>query len=147
MVRAERFETVCRLLNKVLELRGNSPGSIRVDENEVAELVPALEYYREAVDPSSGDILIRTEYRCPECGTRCEFRAQDGQVSLEENHPEIGVEVVKVNGIGQCGECKLQLDLTQFEAVQLAGFDEAAWKTLYEKEYKGREVVEKLQPE
>lgn len=145
MDRAARFVTVCRLMNKVLEHRGNTPSEIRVTEDEIDQLVPALEYFRDAMDPSSGDILFRTEYSCPECGSDGEFRAQDGQVSLEEKHPEVGVEVVAVHGIAQCRECKYQLSLTQFEAVQLAGFDEAAWEALYEEQYKAREVVEKLQ--
>ncbi|KPN28898.1 hypothetical protein SY89_03512 [Halolamina pelagica] len=147
MDRAERFVTVCRLMNKVLEQRGNTPGEIRITEDEIDQLVLALEYFRDAMDPSSGDILTRTEFRCPECGTKNEFRAQDGQVSLVENHPEVGVEVVKVHGIAQCSECKRQLKLTQFEPVQLAGFDEAAWNALYEQEYKARAVVTKLQSE
>lgn len=133
-------------MNKVLERRRNGPGEIRVDEDEVAELVTALEYYREAVDPSSGDILIRTEYRCPECDSSCEFRAQNGQVSLEAEHPDIGVEVMRVHGIAQCSDCKRQVKLHQFEAVQLDGFDEVAWEALYEETYREQEVVETLQP-
>lgn len=74
MNKAERFETVCRLMNKVLEQRDSGSGKIKLTEAEVAELVTALEYYRKAVNPSSGDILIRTEYSCPECGNTVSSR-------------------------------------------------------------------------
>lgn len=137
---AERFETVCRFLNKLLEQRGNSPGEIAVDEDELSQLVPVLEYYRDAVEFGSGDILFRTEYRCPGRGTTSEFRARKGQVSLTEMYPEIGVEIIRAHGIGQCSECKIKLSLNQFEAVRSVGFDETAWEALY----KECEVAEKL---
>jgi predicted RNA-binding Zn-ribbon protein involved in translation (DUF1610 family) len=146
MNKAERFETVCRLMNKVLEQRDSGSGKIKVTEAEVAELVTALEYYRKTVNPSSGDILMRTEYSCPECGNTGEFRAQKGQVSLEAAYPEIGVEVMQVLGVAHCRDCKLQVNLNQFKPIQLDGFDEAAWETLYEEKYRDREVVAKLQP-
>jgi len=143
----ERFERACRLMNKVLEQQGDDPAELSLGESEIEELVSALEYYREVVDPSSGDILIRTEYVCPGCGSTEKFRAQDAQVSKEAKHPEVGVEVVKVDGIAQCSSCKMQTDLNQFKAVKLDGFDEDPWQELYEKEYRGREEVEKLHPQ
>ena len=143
----ERFERVCRLMNKVVEQQGDDPVELSLDESEAEELVSALEYYRETVDPSSGDVLIRTEYICPGCGSTERFRAQDGQVSKEAEHREVGVEVVKVDGIAQCSSCKMQIDLTQFEAVKLDGFDEDAWQELYRQEYRDKERVDKLQPQ
>lgn len=146
MNKAERFETVCRLMNKVLEQRDSGSGKIKVTEAEVAELVTALEYYRKAVNTSSGDILMRTEYSCPECGNTGDFRAQKGPVSLEAAYPEIGVAVMRVHGVAHCRDCKLQVNLNQFKPIQLDDFDEAVWETLYEEKYRDREVVSKLQP-
>ena len=141
----ECFERVCRLMNKVVEQQGDDPVELSLDESEAEELVSALECYREAVDPSSGDVLIRTEYICPGCGSTEKFRAQDGQVSKEAEHREVSVEVVKVDGIAQCSSCKMQIDLTQFKAVKLDGFDEDAWQELYREQYRDKERVEKLQ--
>lgn len=147
MDKEEWFETVCRLMNKVVEQRENDVVELRLEEDEMGHLLAALEYYRGAVDPSSGDVLIGTEYVCPGCGSKEEFRAQDGQVSKEAEHPEVGVEVVRIHGIAQCSSCKLQTDLNQFRAVKLDSFDEDAWEDLYEEEYRQQEKVEKLQPE
>lgn len=145
MDKEQWFETVCRLMNKILEQREDDLVEIRLEENEMEHLLAALEYYRGAVDPSSGDVLIGTEYVCPECGSKEMFRAQDGQVSTEAKHPEIGVEVVQIDGIAQCSECKFQVYLNQFKRVKLDGFDEGAWEDQFEEQYQRREVVEKLQ--
>lgn len=140
----ERFATVCRVLNRVLKQRETDSIELQLDKQEAAELVRALVYYRGAVDPSSGDVIIGTEYSCPECGSNEIFRAQDRNVSLEAEHPDIGVEVFRVQGIAQCSECTFQVDLNQFSVIQLDEFDEDAWKDRYEAEYQGREYVEIL---
>lgn len=141
-----RFETVCRLINKMLEQRARNSNEFVYEEDEVEELLSALEYYREAVDSSSGDIIIKTEYRCPCCGSDEDFRAQDGQVSVVEKRPEIGVEIARVHGITQCSECKFQIKLKQFKPLKLDGFNANVWENLYEKKYREREEVAKLQP-
>lgn len=145
MDKEEWFNTVCRLMNKILEQREDEQVEIRVEGGELKHLLAALEYYRGAVNPSSGDVLIGTEYVCPGCGSKEVFRAQEGQVSTEEKHPAVGVEVVQVDGIAQCSECKLQVNLNQFERVKLDGFNENAWEDLFEEQYQEKEVVEKLQ--
>jgi hypothetical protein len=146
MATEQRFERVCRLVNKVLEQRDKGRGALSLEADEVAELLSALRYYRSAVDPSSGDVLIRTTYACPECGSNETFRAQDGQVSMEQDHPDLGLEVVRVHGIAQCSNCMFQVDLTEFEPVGSDEFDEDSWKELYEEAYRERERVETLQP-
>jgi len=142
--REARFETVCRLMNKVLEARGAPPNKLKLEDSEVDALFDALEYYRGAVDPSSGDVIILPEFRCPSCGSCEEFRAQDRQVSVARKHVEIGAEVIRVHGIAQCTECKSQVRLNKFEPVELDGFDQDDWEGLYKEEYQGRETVEKI---
>ncbi|WP_324665873.1 hypothetical protein [Haloarcula sediminis] len=146
MATEQRFERVCRLMNKVLEQRDESGGGLRLEADEVAELLSALRYYRSTVDPSSGDVLIGTTYTCPECGSNETFRAQDSQVSIEQAHPDIGLEVVRVHGIAQCSSCMFQVDLKQFEPVRSGEFDEDSWSELYKEAYRERERVETLQP-
>lgn len=141
----ERFERTCQMLNKVLEQQVDGPVELTLDKSESEELVSALEYYRETVNPSSGDVLIRTEYICPECASTETFQAQDGQVSKEAEYSGVGVKVVKVDGIAQCSSCKMQIDLIRFKTVKLDGFDEDAFQELYRDEYQKKERVEKLQ--
>lgn len=145
MDKEEWFNTVCRLLNKILEQREDDQVEIRVEGDEMKHLLAALEYYRGAVNPSSGDVLIGTEYVCPGCGSKEVFRAQDDQVSTEAKHPDIGVEVVQVDGLAQCSECKLQVNLNQFERVKLDGFNKNAWEDLFDEQCQEKEFVEKLQ--
>lgn len=140
----ERFVTVCRVMNKVLNQRGDDSIALQLAEQEATALVSALEYYREAVDPSSGDVIVGAEYKCPECGSNEMFRAQDRHVSTEGEHTDVGVEVFRVQGIAQCSDCKLQVELNQFSAIQLDGFNEEAWEALYEAEYREQEHAQRL---
>ncbi len=82
----DRFEEACRLMNTILTQRGEHRIVLDLEEDEVDALISALKYYRDALDPSSGDVLIRIEYSCPECSSNEEFRAQDTQVSMAEVH-------------------------------------------------------------
>ncbi len=75
------------------------------------------------------------------------FRAQTNDVATEAEHTAIGVEVFRVDGIAQCSECQLQVDLVQFEPAELENFDENAWDEIYDEAYRGREVIERYQPE
>ncbi len=134
-------------MNKVVEQKNDDPIELRIAENELDHLMAALEYYRQTVDPSSGDVLIATEYTCPGCGSDETFRAQEGDVSRIADHPDVGIEVFAVDGIAQCTECALQVVVTQFEPVGSNGFDEAAWEDLYEQQYRSREVVERVSTE
>lgn len=145
MEKEEWFETTCRLMNKLVMQKQDDLVEFKLEEDEKEQLLAALEYYRGAVNPSSGDILVGTEFVCPGCGSEEEFRAQDGQVSMEAEHPEVGVEVARVHGIAQCSSCNLQVDLNQFRAMKLDDFDEDAWEDLYQEKYRGREKVEKLE--
>lgn len=147
MDRDDAFTTVCHMLNKVLEHQNGERAALTFTENETKHLVAALDYYRSTVDRSSGDVLIRTEYTCPKCASHQTFRAQERHVTNEAEHDDIGVQVRRVSGIAQCGECMVQVRLNQFEAIQLDGFDEAAWDDLFETEYRRREVVTEFQPE
>ena len=144
MYNEERFETLCRVLNKVLDRQGDGTVELTVDAAEAEELVAALSHYREIVDPHSGDVLIGTEYTCPACGHTAEFRAQNDQVSKEAVHEEIGVEEISVHGIAQCGDCLTQTELNQFTKVALDGFDPSAWTDLYASAYRDRETIEIL---
>jgi len=148
--RKARFEAVCRLMNNVLETRGEALGKLKFEDAEVDLLIAAVEYYRNTVDPSSGDVIILSEFPCPSCGSCEKFRAQERQVSEERKHPEIGVEVIRVHGIAQCTECKCQVRLNQFEPVKLDGSDREDWKDdwkdLYNTQYQNQETVEKLPP-
>lgn len=139
-----RFETLCRALNKVLKRQGDERVELTLEAPEADELVAALTYYREIVDPHSGDVLIGTEYTCPACGHTAEFRAQSEQVTREADHEEIGVEVFRVYGIAQCAECLTQTELKQFTKVALDGFDETAWSNLYTSTYQEREAAKIL---
>lgn len=144
--REARFETVCRLLNEMLEARTNTPATLEVDEDEIDALVAALGYYRETIDPSSGDVITKAEFRCPSCGNCAEFRGQDDQVSTEQTHSSVGVEVINIHGIAQCDECQMQLRVTRFQPIKLDGFDENEWNDLYEEAYQRRENVVKVEP-
>jgi DNA-directed RNA polymerase subunit RPC12/RpoP len=141
---ARQFETVCQLLNRVLERQGDPPVELRLRAEETEQLIAALEYYRQAVDPSSGDVLVGSEYRCPECGSSEVFRAQDEHVSIAEERPDIGVTMFQIDAIAQCSQCTRQVALTQFRPAEEEGSAEGAGVDLYEKEYRPREVVEKL---
>jgi len=141
------FETVCGLMNRILAQETDDLVELQLTDEELEHLMAALAYYREAVDPSSGDVLIATEYRCPRCGSNNVFRAQTNDVATEAEHTAIGVEVFRVDGIAQCSECQLQVDLVQFEPAELENFDENAWDEIYDEAYRGREVIERYQPE
>jgi hypothetical protein len=144
--RETRFETVCRLLNKVLEDRTNTPTEFALEKDEVDILVAALSYYRETIDPNSGDVIATAEFRCPSCGSCEEFRGQDNQVSNENTHLAVGVEVIKVHGIAQCNECKTQIRVAQFQPIKLDGFDQKGWEDLYLEKYQEHEQAVKLDP-
>ena len=142
-----QFETVCRLLNKVREHRKQASGDLSLTEEDLRTLRTALEYYRETVDPSTGDVITSVAFRCPYCDSAEEFRAQDRQVSVENPHADVGGEIYRIHGIAECTECKLQVLLTQFQPIEGAEFDADAWADLYETEYQDREELRPLPPQ
>jgi hypothetical protein len=140
----ERYEAACRAFNEALGDGNAGPIELKLSATEREVLLSALAHHREIVDPHSGDAVGRTEYACPGCGSDAEFRAQDGQVSTEANHPEVGVEVRRCHGTAQCHECRVLTEVTLFDAVRTEGFDEAAWEELYGTVYRPRERAERL---
>lgn len=143
MESGERFERACQLLNKVLDQRRSECFQLELDDREANELISALEYYRETIDPGSGDVLARVEYRCPHCNSLEAFRGQERNVSMEAEHD--GLEVLRVKGISQCSSCSIQVDLRKFRGIKLQDYSEERWNRLYEEEYQDREKVEKLE--
>ncbi len=49
------FETVCGLMNRILAQETDDLVELQLTDEELEHLMAALAYYREAVDPSSGD--------------------------------------------------------------------------------------------
>ena len=143
MDQAEEFRRACRLHDTVLAQQEDGPVEFGIDSADRSTLLAALEYYRLKINPSSGDVLIRTEFDCPACGQTEGFRAQSGHVT-EIPHPEQGFEVWKIDGITQCDTCGFHSDVVQFEPVGLDSTDETAWTQLYERTYRTQEQVTPL---
>lgn len=145
MDQAEEFRRACRLHDTVLSQQEDDPVEFALDSADRSTLLAALEYYRLKINPSSGDVLIRTEFDCPECGHTEGFRAQSDQVT-KIPHPEQGFEVWKIHGITQCDTCGFHSDVVQFESVGLDSTDETAWTQLYERTYRTQEQITPLRP-
>lgn len=140
MDQAEEFRRACRLHDTVLAHQEDDPIQLATDSADRRTLLAALEYYQMKMNPSSGDVLIRTEFDCPECRHTEGFRAQSGHVT-EIAHPEQDFEVWKIQGISQCDTCGFHSEVTQFEPIGLDSTDEPAWSQLYDRTYRAQEQV------
>lgn len=145
MDQAAEFRRACRLYDTVLTQQKDEPIQISPESTDRRTLLAALEYYQTKLNPAAGDVLIRTEFDCPECGHTEPFRAQSDHVT-EISHPDQSFEVWKIHGISQCDTCEFHSEVTQFEPVGLDSTNESAWTQLYERTYRAQEHVTLLRP-